>query len=72
MLSRLPDATERAAMQDLLRRARTQFFTDPDAAKALVEVGESPVSDAFDPVEQAAFAVLGSVLLNLDEAISKG
>ena len=72
VLSRLPDATERAAMQDLLRRARTQFFTDPDAAKALVEVGESPVSDAFDPVEQAAFAVLGSVLLNLDEAISKG
>ncbi|MFZ9691147.1 MAG: PSD1 and planctomycete cytochrome C domain-containing protein [Phycisphaerales bacterium] len=72
VLSRLPDAGERASMQDLLRRVRTRFFTDPEAARALLSVGERPGSEAFDPVEQASYAVLGSVLLNLDEAISKG
>jgi hypothetical protein len=59
-------------MQDLLRRARTRFFTDAESATALLSVGESPASESFDPVEQASFAVLGSVLLNLDEAISNG
>ncbi|MEY3023435.1 MAG: hypothetical protein RJA16_261 [Planctomycetota bacterium] len=72
VLSRLPDPRERAAMQDLLRRARTRFFTDAESATALLSVGESPASESFDPVEQASFAVLGSVLLNLDEAISNG
>ncbi len=72
VLSRSPSAVEVASMQDVLRRARSAYFTDPEAAEALLEVGATPASDAFEATEQAAFAVLGSVLLNLDEAISKG
>ena len=57
---------------DLVSQARTRFFADPESAEALIEVGESPVSSEFEPIEQASFAVLGSVLLNLDEAITNG
>jgi hypothetical protein len=72
VLSRSPDAGEFESMREVLRRARATYFTDPDSAEALLEIGASPASDAFEATEQAAFAVLGSVLLNLDEAISKG
>ena len=72
VLGRRPVAAERRTMLDLLRQARTRFFADPESAEALIEVGESPVSSEFEPIEQASFAVLGSVLLNLDEAITNG
>ncbi|MEE8468788.1 MAG: hypothetical protein V3T22_10045, partial [Planctomycetota bacterium] len=62
--------------RELLTRAHEQqaavFQADPAAAAALLEVGESSVPDRVDPVELAIWAELSSLLLNLDEAITRG
>ena len=42
------------------------------AAEALLAVGESPRNLALAPAELAAWATVASVLLNLDEAVTRG
>jgi hypothetical protein len=37
----------------------------------LLEVGESPLATALDPAEHAAYTVVCSILLNLDEVLCK-
>ena len=37
----------------------------------LLRVGESPADRTLDPVELAAYTAVASVILNLDEAITK-
>ena len=44
---------------------------EPAAAEKLLKVGASPRDPKADPVELAAWTVVTSTLLNLDEAISK-
>ncbi len=44
----------------------------PDQAAALLTVGESPVAEGLDPVPLASPATVASVILNLDEAVTKG
>jgi len=72
VLSRPPEQAELAAVRLLLDEARARFAAEPRAAVELLDVGESPIVFDADPREQAAFTVIGSVLLNLDEAITKG
>jgi hypothetical protein len=43
----------------------------PDAARALLEVGETPVDAVLPPPEQAAWTMVASVFFNLDEALAK-
>lgn len=70
--SRRPDAEERQLLLGLLESLRARFAADPDAARALVSVGESTSDPGLDPVELAAWTALANVLLNLDEAITRG
>jgi hypothetical protein len=46
------------------------FRQDPASAKSLLSVGEFRADKQLDPGELAAFATIGSILLNLDETIS--
>ena len=62
--SRIRQAKELAALQKLLNRFRADFRADGAAAKAFSKI------DSAD-VNHAAFAVVGGVLLNLDETITK-
>ena len=39
--------------------------------RQLVRLGESPVADGLDPAELAAYTATASVILNLDETITK-
>ena len=55
----------------VLETQRSRFRAHPDAAKALLGVGESPVPAEGDPSELAAWAAVGNLLLNLDETITK-
>ncbi len=69
--ARIPRADEFAILQGRLDALREQYAARPEEAAQLVAVGEAPVNTTFDVVEQAAFAGLSSLLLNLDESLTK-
>ncbi len=48
-----------------------RFRDDPDAARALLAVGESPRDTALDPAEHAAYTAVANLILSLDETITK-
>jgi mono/diheme cytochrome c family protein len=69
--ARKPGDTEMQVMTQALERLRKQYGADRDAALKLVSTGEAPRKTDFDVVEHAAYTGLASMVLNLDEAISK-
>ncbi len=69
--ARRPDQAELKLLQDLLEAQRTAFQADPAAARAFLEVGDFRATD-LDPVELAAWSSVANLLLNLDEALTKG
>jgi hypothetical protein len=71
VLARRPAAAELPVLLASLARVRAQFTRDPEAARKLLHAGESPRDESLDVVEHAAYAVLCSEILNLDEALSK-
>jgi hypothetical protein len=71
VLARRPAAPELQVLLASLARARAQFMRDPEAARKLLRAGESPRDESLDVVEHAAYAVVCSAILNLDEALSK-
>ena len=50
---------------------RDQYRNDPRAAADLVNAGESASSEHLDPGELAAWTVVASLIMNLDEVITK-
>jgi hypothetical protein len=71
MLSRAPSEKELAILKRLLERERDAFKAKPEEAKKLLAVGESPRDEKLDTVELAAWTVVASTLLNLDETMTK-
>jgi len=69
--ARQPEAREIAAMVELFQRQRDRFTADSQAAEALLAVGESSQTDSLAKAELAAYTVVMSVILNLDETITK-
>lgn len=70
-LSREPNGRERDLLLTLLNRELETFQADPEAAKALLSVGESPWPKKLDAAELAAWTTVSSTILNLDETITK-
>jgi hypothetical protein len=68
---RWPSDDEVAALERLYRRQLAAYRDRPDSAQALVHQGESPTDPALDPCELAAWTLTASVLLNLDETITR-
>jgi mono/diheme cytochrome c family protein len=71
LLSRRPDAGELATLTAALERHKQSFQSDPDAAKQFLSVGEAKTPTSAEPAELAAFSMVASTLLNLDETINK-
>jgi hypothetical protein len=69
--ARLPTAKEKALLLGRLDKLRGQFTADREAAVELVSVGEAARPESLDPVEHAAWTALCSMILNLDETLSK-
>ena len=69
--SRLPTGTELPLLVETLQQARQHYRQDPDAARALMRVGEAPLNEPLDVAEVAAFTTVANALLNLDETITK-
>ena len=70
-VARRPAAAEHAVVHDLLAAARKRFTVQPDAANKLLTVGSSKVDATIEAGELAAWTSVASILLNLDETISK-
>jgi hypothetical protein len=71
LLARHPSEKERGILLARLQKLRAQFAADPEAAKQLASVGEASWPETLDPIEHAAWTALCSLLMNLDEALSK-
>ena len=69
--ARKPSISETTALGALLNRRLANYRSDPAAAKAFLAVGASPINSQLDPVELAAYANVASLILNLDETLSR-
>ncbi|MCC6782413.1 MAG: DUF1553 domain-containing protein [Planctomycetes bacterium] len=69
--SRRPDPRDVEAIVHLVVSGRARYAASPEAARQLVGVGESAPRQDLDPVELAAWTVAASVILNLDETLTK-
>jgi hypothetical protein len=68
---RSPTAEERVILQEMVQRTASHFRQHPEEANKLVSVGAMKADSKFDSVELAAWTAVASVLLNLDEAMTK-
>jgi hypothetical protein len=71
-VGRAPRAEEVAVLKRVYEKQRERFNRDPEAAKKLIRVGESPLPEGVDPAELATWTTIGNILLNLDETITRG
>lgn len=70
--ARLPTPQEVAVLQRVYNAQRQRFAGDRQAALKLLTTGESPWDERFDPIELAAWTMAASVVLNLDEVVTRG
>ena len=69
--SRHPEPDELATLTKGHQRRLKKYQSDPEAAKNLINQGESKPDPAIDPAQLAAMTTTASILLNLDETITK-
>ena len=71
-LSREPSSKELSTLKSAFEREFKNYTADRAAANQLIHVGASRPPSDVDPSALAAWTVVGSILLNLDEVITKG
>jgi hypothetical protein len=69
--ARKPSVEEVRVLRELLNQQQTRYRRDKDAASKLLKIGESAVDQKIDPSELAAWTMVTSTILNLDETITK-
>ena len=69
---RHPSETESAVLMEELQDRLQAFAADPQTADRLLAIGESPADASLDAEELAAWTMVARLILNLDEAITKG
>ncbi len=69
--ARRPSKKELEVLHRAWQEQHTELMNDLEAAKRLLNVGESPVNTMLDPVELASCTHVARLILNLDETITK-
>jgi hypothetical protein len=69
--ARAPSDQELGVLTQALTRQVERYRRDEKAARKLLAVGESPADESVPPAELAAYTILASVILNLDETVTK-
>ena len=69
--AREPTAEETQVLLDGFHHHLDRYQTDRTAALKLVSEGEYPRNQALEVAELASYATLASLILNLDETITK-
>ncbi|MFN0100648.1 MAG: DUF1553 domain-containing protein [Bryobacteraceae bacterium] len=68
---RAPDTREAKLLGELAAKQMARYSRDVKAAQALIEIGNTPVDKKIPAVELAAWTNVATVLLNMDEAMTK-
>jgi hypothetical protein len=71
VLARAPKPAEEKILEATLDGFQKRYSADPSSAAKLVAEGESPHNPELDIPELAAYTSAASLLLNLDETITK-
>ncbi|HEU4579787.1 MAG TPA: PSD1 and planctomycete cytochrome C domain-containing protein [Polyangiaceae bacterium] len=71
VLARRLEPLEAGRLERALGEELAIYREAPDAARELIEVGDSEPAAELDPPELAAWTLIASTLLNLDEALTK-
>jgi hypothetical protein len=71
LISRRMTDDERADVQKLQESALAAFRTNPSQGDALLSVGESPLDPKLPRPETAAWTVVASEVMNMDESLTK-
>jgi hypothetical protein len=70
--ARPPDAKELAELVAAYKDHLDDYTRDEKAARKLLNLGDVKPNPAFKPNELAAMAMIGNLVLNLDEVLNKG
>jgi hypothetical protein len=71
LLARHPSPEEQSVLLQSLDRLKKEYTDDKPAALKLLAIGESKRDESLDSTEHAAYTALCTVLLNLDETLTK-
>ena len=71
VLSRPPYPAELPVVLEVLRDAQQRYGTDRESAKKLLGFGESKRKESIDVATHAAWTMLCSMVLNLDETVTR-
>ena len=71
VMARVPSAREAAVLREALSSYLDDFKKHPDEARKYLSQGESPRDEELDASELAAYSTLASLILNMDETITK-
>ncbi|MFO0864099.1 MAG: PSD1 and planctomycete cytochrome C domain-containing protein [Gemmataceae bacterium] len=71
LTSRPPTERESGIVRAVHAKQLARFRADAEAAKRLLAVGQSPRDESLPEAELAAWTMAASVMLNIDEAVTK-
>jgi hypothetical protein len=71
LLARDPRPKTAAVLESSLQHMRQHYAADPKAARELIDVGESRHDASIPEPELAAWTMIASEMLNLDETVTK-
>jgi hypothetical protein len=69
--ARNPKDSEMAILEDTFEKFRARYENDKDSAAKLLSQGESSRNQSLDVCDLAAYSSVASLILNLDEVITK-
>lgn len=71
VLARPPKPTETQVVLDTLQEFESRYHGDRKSAKEFLNQGDSPLNGKLDARELAAYTSIASLILNLDETVTK-
>ena len=70
-VAREPTLQEWQVLHQLYRQQYEIYEQDNEAAMKIISAGESSVPEGLDQVEHATWTALASIILNLDETVTR-
>ena len=69
--ARVPNSREASAILEVYRDSLEKYRAEPELATELLSAGESPRNESLDPADHAAWTLVASLILNLDEVLTR-